>query len=90
MKKQDNMNLKAGALVYLDSFAGLVPCKALRVYHGLVGSLRCDYEVTVSRGAYSKGTQNWAYAHSVIPRGSIQFHRNRSPTVWAYTIEVTP
>lgn len=65
----------AGELAYLDTFAGMVPCKVLEVREG--GQL-VTVEVTAQRGAYKVGdriTQRWEW---VIPRTSV--HRRRFTT----------
>lgn len=69
---------KAGELAYLDTFAGLVPCKVLQVleeYDGRTvggeGRGNLQVRVTAKRGAYRPGEVLTAGGRSVVPRAFV-------------------
>lgn len=62
-----------GTLAYLDTFAGLVPCKVIRIDKPGNGSLVSNgslaVKLTASRGAYKKGeVLDRQSASQVVPR----------------------
>lgn len=65
---------------YLDSKAGLIPCKALR-FHGSVDSVLVEF--TVSKAGFSRGAQVAASAFRVVPRDAVK-GRGRSAKIKPY------
>jgi len=66
-----------GTLAYLDTFAGLVPCKVIRIDKPGNGSLISNgslaVKLTASRGAYKKGEiLDRQSACEVIPRSHVR------------------
>lgn len=66
--------LQANVKAYVDSFAGLVPCKLtgeyrMSKYGELVDLVRVTY--TADRGAYKRGQSGWHSARYVVPRKCI-------------------
>lgn len=83
--------LRAGALCFYDTFAGLVPCRALRVYYafewGALPRLVADVKLTATRGAYRRGeTLRAVSSHYVVPRGAVRV-RSGQFRIGAYTVE---
>jgi len=62
-------------LAYVDSFAGLVPCRVVAV--GDWNDRYCDTRVqfTATRGAYKRGEFETVPLHTVVPRNAV-FRRN--------------
>lgn len=79
--------LKAGCLAYFDSFAGLVPCKVLRVSDDpdIAGTL---VQITADRGAYKRGTCECSNVLHTIPRECIRRSRYKC-SILPYDVEVT-
>ena len=76
---------KAGDLAYIDSFAGLVPCKVIEITDGAV-----TVKITATRGAYKRGTIESHSAHYVVPRSAVRvraWQYKISPYKWAGTSE---
>lgn len=68
------------ALAYIDSFSGLVPCRALAMYeHKEPGTMYavtyCKVKITADRGAYRRGQYLDVTARIVVPRESV-YRRN--------------
>lgn len=85
--------LKAGCLAYLDSFAGLVPCKVVRVYESsdlYVTRELADVQFTATRGAYKRGKlYPRASTLHVVPRECIRRSRYKC-SILPYDVEVAP
>ena len=65
--------LRAGSLAYLDTLAGLLPCKVLRVWRAdEYPTMRVDVELTATRGAYRKGERLTYAAKDCPPRDAIR------------------
>jgi hypothetical protein len=65
--------LRAGSLAYLDTFAGLVPCKVLRVWRADDWPhMRADVQITATRGAYKRGALETFPAKDCPPRDAIR------------------
>ncbi len=62
----------AGQLAYLDTFAGMVPCKVLRVIEPASGNTvtkgKIEIRLTATRGAYKRGEVLIDQACNVVPR----------------------
>lgn len=84
--------LKPGALAFVDSFAGLVPCRvdsiegADRPDNRASTSQRATVTVTADRGPYRVGEKLTDSVLWVIPRGAI-VRRKFSSTIGAYRVE---
>ena len=90
-----NPILKAGELAYYDSFAGLIPCKVVRVFiervelsYGNLGSPRAEIVLTAARPGYKRGEAIQAVAHHVVPRRAVR-RRNGQFRIMPYSHEVT-
>lgn len=83
--------LKTGALAYVDSFAGPLPCKVLSIKaigllgHGPVPSSQHEVRVrlTADRGAYRRGETLTDWAIRVFPRRALRRYGRIRP----YTVE---
>lgn len=75
--------LRPGCLAYIDSFAGLVPCKVLAI-----GTERVRVNITATRGAYKRGTDSEHARSVIIPRGAV-YVRGGQYRIAAYSIENT-
>ena len=65
--------LRAGSLAYLDTLAGLIPCKVLRVWRAdEYPTMRADVVLTATRGAYRKGERLTNAAKDTPPRDAIR------------------
>ena len=65
--------LRAGSLAYLDTLAGLIPCRVLRVWRAdEYPTMRADVELTATRGAYKKGERLTYAAKDCPPRDAIR------------------
>lgn len=65
--------LRAGSLAYLDTLAGLLPCKVLRVWRAdEYPTMRVDVELTATRGAYKRGEQLTYAAKDCPPRDAVR------------------
>lgn len=65
--------LQAGSLAYLDTFAGLVPCKVQRVSRSAdYPTMRAHVTLTATRGAYKKGECLEWPAKDCPPRDAIR------------------
>ncbi len=69
---------KPGTLAFIDSFAGLVPCKVVAVAKGgpfpgwlAAGESAVTIKPTVSRGGYRKGETIQQTAAQVVPRSQV-------------------
>ncbi|MGQ0595867.1 hypothetical protein [Aquabacterium sp.] len=84
----ERQTLKVGDLAYVDTFAGLLPCKVTSIT-GTSGPAGSDQEVTACLtadcGAYKRGELMTRWGLSVVPRKSI---RGRGQRVLPYDVEV--
>ena len=65
--------LRAGSLAYLDTLAGLLPCKVLRVWRAdEYPTMRADVVLTATRGAYKRGERLTYAAKDCPPRDAIR------------------
>lgn len=66
--------LRSGDLAYVDSFAGLIPCKVISIT-GNSGRCGSDQSVTVkltaNRGAYKRGQTLVEWGWHIIPRYAV-------------------
>ena len=88
--------LKRDALAFIDSFAGLVPCKVLRIKHNDIhkcgtfaqqSDITVTVRITATRGAYRLGEVLTLPSHNVVPRGSV-YTRNGQYRVAVYSVHV--
>lgn len=73
--------LKTGCLAYLDSFAGLVPCKVesiKRQADGLIHTVQATVRFTATRGAYKRGDVHTSSCLWVFPRDAVYRQRSMS------------
>ncbi len=62
------MRLNEGDLAYVDSFAGLVPCKVISLdWHARTAEVR----ITADRGAYKKGETYTGHTNRVVNRAHV-------------------
>ena len=65
--------LRAGSLAYLETLAGLIPCRVLRVWRAdEYPTMRADVVLTATRGAYRKGERLTYAAKDCPPRDAIR------------------
>lgn len=61
--------LKAGALAYIDSFTGLVPCKVERIFTDpYYGAAMADVVVTANRPGWTKGERAKEFIITLVTR----------------------
>lgn len=58
-------------LAYLDSFAGLVPCRVCAVGDWSDGSSQARIQYTATRGAYKRGEYGTHVLRHIVPRSSV-------------------
>lgn len=84
--------LKSGMLAYIDSFAGLVPCKVIQITPVedvlQAGGLEILVKVTATRPGYHADTLHYFYSKiAVIPRDAVYGMRRMSgPRVLPYDV----
>ena len=79
------MRFPIGSLAYLDSFAGLVPCKVTGV--NAVGEVQA--RVTARRGAYLPGDASpWMQPRYIIPRSHVRRFRGQYMIMSRYYVWV--
>ena len=91
----DKNVFRAGTLAYYDTFAGLIPCKVMTVRrkgYGFRVEPRDDavqFEITETRGAYTKGEVISSEARMVPPRKMIKKRQysNTIMTCYSYVPE---
>ena len=71
-------------LAYLDSFAGLVPCRIVAVGVWRDGSSQARVQYTATRGAYRRGDFGTHVLRHVVPRTAIR-RRKYSTRIAAYS-----
>ncbi|OYW73577.1 MAG: hypothetical protein B7Z37_20925 [Verrucomicrobia bacterium 12-59-8] len=82
----------AGTAAYYDTFAGLVPCKVLRVKQAGYG-FRCgpydviEFKLTADRGAYKRGEVLTADAMRVPPQKMVRRRRFSHTIATGYKYE---
>jgi len=96
--------LKTGALAYIDTLSGLLPCRVLSVCgdNGLElgrgiasdrrsdGGCRVQVVLTADRGAYKRGDVMSDYpARYIVPRAALRTIRRRY-YVFPYSVECDP
>jgi hypothetical protein len=85
----------AGELAYVDSFAGLIPCRVTRVYvkpgelPGL-DKVCCDFTVTANRPGWKRGDRGSDTTDWVVPRASVRRRKYGLRIVNDYEWCVTP
>lgn len=83
--------LRTGEFAYVDTFAGMIPCKVLSVRRpvGEVGDRYIEVIVryTATRGAYRRGEVNTHRAWQVCPRKAV-VTRGWQQRIKPYTTEV--
>lgn len=82
--------LRTGEFAYVDTFAGLIPCKVLSVRRvGEVGDRYIEVIVryTATRGAYRRGEVSAHPAWRTCPRKAV-FTRHGRQLIKPYTTEV--
>jgi hypothetical protein len=77
--------LKRGILAYLDSFAGLIPCKVIDVWR-LRGIAEARVKLTASRGPYKRGEILIDTVLHVIPRPCVS-RRKYSSAILPYHVQ---
>ena len=63
-----------GELAYIDSFAGLIPCKVTAVYPSHDIATIVAVRVTAKRGHYQRGDNLMFPHYRIVPRTSIYTH----------------
>lgn len=64
-------------LAYLDSFAGLVPCKVLDISErDSYGVVYVRFQVTATRGAWKRGAVDTMTGRAVVPRDKVTRKRS--------------
>jgi hypothetical protein len=76
--------LKAGCKAYVDSFAGLIPCKVLSVHNKWEVSVK----LTGTRGAYKRRETITENSLHVVPRAAVHV-RNGQYRIRPYSTEVS-
>ena len=71
-------------LAYLDSLAGLVPCRILAVGDWSDGASQARIQFTATRGPYQKGRVETHPLRRVVPRNAI-YRRKHSTIIWPYS-----
>lgn len=85
----DRNTFGPGTAAFLDTFAGMVPCKVRKVLHASYG-FRCsikdevEIELTETRGAYKQGEVLTAHASDVPPRKMIRYYKYSSTVITTY------
>ena len=79
--------LKTGSLAYFDTFAGIIPCKVLKIER-LTDAIPKNYvassstlatiKLTATRGAYKRGEILQEWSLHVIPRKAVKGNRIKS------------
>lgn len=71
---------KAGELAYMDTFAGLVPCKVVKVPSDPTGRTGVTVVLTATRGAYRQGEriETEGSRTLVVPRSHVRGLRSTS------------
>jgi hypothetical protein len=71
--------VKVGARAFVDTFAGLLPCRVIAVRGGTgkpeqcTSKIRCDVRLTKTRGAYKKGEVLSDYpSYRIVPPGAVR------------------
>ena len=86
--------LKAGCVAYLDTFAGLVPVKVIKVTSTpdrLLARPRveAEYEITKTVGAYKQGEVGIMPSDRVVPKGAVKTTPMGQFRILPYDTEVT-
>lgn len=90
----DKNVFKAGTLAFYDTFAGMIPCKVKCVREQCYG-FRCgpydavQFEITESRGGYTKGEVISADARHVPPRKMIKKREYSNTILTGYSYVVS-
>jgi hypothetical protein len=88
--KAMGITLKTGELAYLDTFAGLVPCKVVKM-EGASGfpssSQTVVVKLTTSKGAYRRGEIIESNGLHVVARGAV-YVRGGQFRIKAFVMEV--
>jgi hypothetical protein len=85
MSERKPTTLKAGALAFVHSHAGFMPCKVLRVYRDVTplgrATVLCDVRMTTDSSRFyhapnhRKGEEQTWNADLVVPRGCVYVRR---------------
>lgn len=80
--------LRKGALAYVDSFVGLLPCKVLSVFNEPIFGAVANVKLTAARGPWKRGEvlAKWS-ALRVVPRGAV-IKRSGKPRIGRYATEL--
>ena len=82
--------LKTGALAFIDSMSGPVPCKVLSI-QGKSGPCSSDQSVkvrvTATRPGWPRGMEWEDWGLRIIPRGALIRRRNCSARITRYDVE---
>lgn len=65
------IELRSGCLAYLDSFAGLVPCRVLSIGPGSLVMQSVRVEITAKHGPYHKGETVETNGLHAVPRKAV-------------------
>lgn len=82
----------AGELAFIDSFAGLIPCKVLAVSERTENGepfIVCTVKVTADRPSYSRGELAEVGTRYVIPRTSVRVRSGQYRIVYNYAWRIT-
>lgn len=71
-------------LAYVDSYAGLIPCRIVRVDDWADGSCQARVTFTATRGPYERGDTQTFNLRRVVPRTSIK-RRKYSTLIMPYS-----
>ncbi len=77
-------HLAEGDLAYLDSFAGLVPCKVIKVD----SPRHAQVQVTAARPGYRPGDVIKGTVNNIVPRNHIVRRRGLTKIFGGYDFEV--
>ena len=77
--------LKAGALAYFDTFAGLVPCRVTEIFTTAAPGYSVRFKITATRGAYKRGETLDSHSRNVVPRSAV-FVRSGQYRIRRYSI----
>ena len=79
--------LKVGSKAFLDSFAGLVPCKVISIVNRPPNNSTAIVEITASRGAYKLGKLEEVSISRAVPREAVFQRKGCMPRIRPYTVD---
>lgn len=77
--------LRVGELAFLDSFAGLVPCRVLAIGDASEALRSVRVKVTATRGAYRRGEEVESNVLNVCPREAVR-RRKHGAVILPYLV----